>query len=103
MCCLVEKPEGSAASTAGLELVRCQEVKPPVRLWPEPLGPCGSDGDKARTRPLCSWFPTADGCSTRGSGGSHIPLQWWGHPLLLGDGLGAAQGTEPSVGTAEMG
>lgn len=100
-----EKLEGAATSAAGLELVPCREVKLLVWLWPDHPGPCGSGGGAAKASPFYLWFPTAEGCSARGSGGSHIPPWQRVHPLLPGEPLqsGSCAGHEARYGHSRDG
>lgn len=99
-----EKLEGAVRFAAGLELVPCWGVKPPLWLWPEHSGRCGSGAGGAKASHFCLWCPTAEGCGTRGSGTSHSPVQWQVLSLLPGELPQDSQKLRtPSMGTAEMG
>lgn len=99
-----EKLEGAARFAAGLELVPCWGVKLPVRLWPEHPGRCGSGGGGGKASHFCLWFPTAEGCGTRGSGRSHTLVRRQVLPPLPGEPPQDSQELRtPSMSTAEMG
>lgn len=56
-----------------------------MRLWPEHPGRCGSGGSGGKASHFCLWFPTAEGCGTRGSGRSHTLVRRQVLPPLPGE------------------